>query len=438
MSLKKLLLSVFVFGSAVLFSGSCGGGGNTPAVDTSPSGDSSVILICVDGLRVDALKAFGAETSMAPAIDALASSSLRFQQAWSQSPSMGASLAAILSGLYPTTNGLVEPGQDLAAEATTVAELASSAGFVSAAFLHGEEETTDHGLAQGFGKFIRQQNDVQGAVDLFLAEHSHEKILLLGGGWSIEDALMTGDLDEALLSKLSARRLAPTEHLGESFDEAELKALHQAYAKAVGQVDADVAALLKVLKDRGVMDSATVVLFGTNGIALGEGGELFAETLAPAVTHIPLIIHRPGETSPVDIRKVVELVDLAPTLEGMMSLEIPGETQGSDLSKIIEGAGQPPYVAFSESDFHGGMNAVVMDGMQLRKAGGHSLLCELSSDPLCMQDVSEKYPERVKVLEEHLGAWSKMVAAASLDPDRKTEKLDEDTLEQLKSLGYIQ
>jgi hypothetical protein len=39
----------------------------------------------------------------------------------------------------------------------------------------------------------------------------------------------------------------------------------------------------------------------------------------------------------------------------------------------------------------------------------------------------------------HLQAWEKMVAVASLDPQLKAEEeLDEDTLKQLKSLGYIQ
>ena len=31
-----------------------------------------------------------------------------------------------------------------------------------------------------------------------------------------------------------------------------------------------------------------------------------------------------------------------------------------------------------------------------------------------------------------------MTAAASLDPERRIEELDDDTLDQLKSLGYIQ
>ena len=38
-----------------------------------------------------------------------------------------------------------------------------------------------------------------------------------------------------------------------------------------------------------------------------------------------------------------------------------------------------------------------------------------------------------------LEAWSKMVTATSLDPELRTDaELDDETLKQLKSLGYIQ
>jgi len=46
---------------------------------------------------------------------------------------------------------------------------------------------------------------------------------------------------------------------------------------------------------------------------------------------------------------------------------------------------------------------------------------------------------RVEAMVRHLQAWEKMVSVTSLDPDLRTEEdLDEDTLKQLKSLGYIQ
>jgi len=440
MNLKKLSLVLVIscISGALLFSGSCGRGTPEEKGTESRPGGASLILISVGGVRTDALKAFGADESGASAIDGLASSSIRFQQAWSQSPTEAAGLAAMLSGLYPGTNGLVEEGQNLAMEATTIAETATEAGWATAAFLHSKGQENEHGLTQGFATVEQESDSLDEAVGKWLDAHGEGNFFLLAGGWSVQDALMSMELPEELHSKLTARLLAVEENAGNPLSPDESEALHTAYRQALASVDAEVGKVLKVLEDRGQLEKAIVVLAGTQGMALGEGNEMFSETLAPAVTHVPLMIHMPGGNNSSDISKVVELIDLAPTLEKMTTLTVPPETQGSDLGEIIQGRGQPPYLAYSESDLRGGMQAVVMDGMQLRLVGGTPLLCELATDPFCTTDVSAEYPERLKVLEEHIGAISKMIAAASLDPERRSEDLGEDTLEQLKSLGYIQ
>ena len=63
--------------------------------------------------------AFGVAT---PNLDALAAESIHFDRAFAQATSFSPSLAAVLSGLYPTTNGLVNPGDRLQDAAVTLAE----------------------------------------------------------------------------------------------------------------------------------------------------------------------------------------------------------------------------------------------------------------------------------------------------------------------------
>lgn len=439
MSIKKLgvLLLSAGFGLALILSGSCGAG-QKPRNESISNTGNSVIVIVIDGLRTDALSSFGAERSSAPAIDGLAAQSLRFQQAWAQSSEMAPSLASLLTGLYPTTDAMVEPGEDLAAEASSIAEIASAGGFQTAAFLAGGEGEGEHGLAQGFGVITRAPMKLNIPLGKWLDENQGRNIFVLAGGWSLSEEMMASLEDTSLRSKLSGRRVAGSVSPEDQLGTKELNILKLAYGKALSKIDLEVAALLKELENRKLMESATVVLLGSNGVALGEGGDVFSETLAPAATHVPLCIRRPGGTGAGDISKVVELADLAPTLEEMMALEIPAETQGASLLEIMGGGGHPPYIAFAESDRHGGMRSVAMDGMQLMVVGENVRLCELSVDPFCIEDATSSYPERAQVLEEHLDAWSKMVSAASLDPERKIENLDEDTLEQLKSLGYIQ
>ena len=59
-----------------------------------------MVILAVDGLRADALGAYGAPAAT-PAFDALAAESVRFEAAFAQAPEMLPSLASLLSGLYP-------------------------------------------------------------------------------------------------------------------------------------------------------------------------------------------------------------------------------------------------------------------------------------------------------------------------------------------------
>jgi hypothetical protein len=66
-------------------------------------------------------------------------------------------------------------------------------------------------------------------------------------------------------------------------------------------------------------------------------------------------------------------------------------------------------------------------------------LFDVAADPLEQVDLAEDEPDKAAKLVGDLGAWSKMIAAASLDPELRTgAELDDETLHQLKSLGYVQ
>ena len=86
------------------------------------AGAHPIIIIALDGLRADALGSYGAPAST-PTFDALAAESVRFEWAFAQAPQSQPSLATLFSGLYPTTNGLRAPGDSMADEAQTLAEV---------------------------------------------------------------------------------------------------------------------------------------------------------------------------------------------------------------------------------------------------------------------------------------------------------------------------
>jgi choline-sulfatase len=111
----------------------------------------SVIMVTVDGLRPDHLGFYGYGRETTPAIDDLASESVVFKNTYAVSSSMEASIAALLSGRFPS-----ELSRNFA-QATTfgsenlfLAETLAGKGYHTAAFVSHWYFDKASGLDQGF------------------------------------------------------------------------------------------------------------------------------------------------------------------------------------------------------------------------------------------------------------------------------------------------
>lgn len=437
-------LSVAVMGCAALFLvASCGGNGGVQQASTTET--VPVIVVAIDGLRADALGCYGAPAAT-PAFDAMATESVVFEWAFAQAPQLHPSLAALVSGMYPTTNGLRAPGDYMSDDATTLAEVLLAAGFRTAAFVEGGASDSDYGLAQGFEVYQTSAAPGQAALG-WLAEQESANVLAVVGGWSrpaheavtalLEGAGRPAGIGDRVREVLASR--ATDNPVG--FGDEDLEWAHAWYAARVQVIDSLFGAFMDELKALGLDRRAIVVVLGSNGFALQEHGDLFGESLYPAVAHVPLMIRLPGGRDPQTVDKVVEVVDLMPTILQLTGQPVPAGVQGASLLPILDGAGQPPYVAFAESPQGGGQRFVALGGLAMVGgiSGENSELYDLVGDPAAARDLASGESDKLEVMVRHLRAWEKMVAVASLDPQlRAEEELDEDTLKQLKSLGYIQ
>jgi arylsulfatase A-like enzyme len=185
-----------------------------------------------------------------------------------------------------------------------------------------------------------------------------------------------------------------------------------------------------------------VIVTGTAGLDLGQHGPTGVQSLHATVTRVPLMLSIPGgRGAGQSVDKIVELVDLMPTVLELAGVGLPAGVQGSSLLPLIDGTARPPYIAFSEAPGLGRQRAVALGGLRLVKSldGGALALYDLAADPAELNDIAAANADKVAVMERHLEAWGKMVAAVSLDPElRAEEELDDATLDQLRSLGYIQ
>jgi arylsulfatase A-like enzyme len=439
---KGLVVATAVSALGLFLLMSCGG--EKAEESAVVAGAHPVIVIALDGIRADALGCYGAPAST-PAFDALAAESVRFEWAFAQAPHSQPSLGTLFSGLYPTANGLRAPGDYMADEATTLAEVLKDAGYSTAAFVEGRPGTSDYGLAQGFDAYETVPQPGVAALE-WMKTHASENFFLVLAGWSnlaleqvnslLEGAGQPEGMDERIVEVLASRSTdQPID-----FSDEDLQWARAWYAARIQVIDRLLDGFLNDVRSLGLADRATLIVLGSNGFALQEHGDLFGESLHAPVSHVPVFIRFAAGADVRSVSKVVEIVDLMPTI-----LELTGQpvsaVQGSSVLPILEGAGRPPYVAFAESPQFGGQRMVALGGMGMVSgiAGEGAEIFDLAMDPTQLVDLADSEGDKLEVMIRHLQAWEKMVSVSSLDPNLRTEEdLDEETLKQLKSLGYIQ
>jgi arylsulfatase A-like enzyme len=441
--MKQIAVLSFVILAVVLLL-SCGGGTAVEDAGVSlPDGPHPVVIIAIDGLRADALGVYGAPVAT-PSFDALAAESVRFDWAFAQAPEMLPSLASMLSGLYPTTNGLRAPGDDLQADAVTFAEVLGGTGVATAAFVEGAPGGSDYGLAQGFDSYqVVSTPGYDGR--LWMSEHADENFVLLIAGWG------SSALDE-IAQLLGAETAVSSERVNEVlasrdgdtpllFSDDEMARIRDWYAARVQLIDAFINEFMNEFKAVGLDKKATLVVVGTNGFALQEHNDLFGETIYAPVAHVPMMIRFPGGQMAGANSKIVEIMDLMPTLIELSGADLPAGVQGASLMPVINGTATPPYIAFGEGQSGEGQRFVALAGFRAVATGNLGMVefFNTAADPLELNNIAENETDKLAKLTGDLEAWSKMVTATSLDPELRTDAaLDDETLKQLKSLGYIQ
>ncbi len=113
--------------------------------------------------------------------------------------------------------------------------------------------------------------------------------------------------------------------------------LKHGYWACVSYIDAQIGRVLDELDRLGLRDNTIVVLWGDHGWSLGEHGLWCKHSNFEDATRVPLILSVPGMKTPGGkCDRLVELVDVYPTLCRLADLEIPPGREGLDMGPLLE------------------------------------------------------------------------------------------------------
>jgi len=438
----------------------------------SPVRQLNVILISVDTLNADVLADPAAPET--PAIDALASRSARFRNAYSTSGWTLPATASILTGLYPDRHGL--HNAKLTLVASSIAQLLQRAGYETAAFTDGGYVNEKY-LGAGFERYddLYTGEPHRGtelprdgkAVDLrgsklfdraiaFLRQRQRDRPLFLFlqtyavhdyfkvHPWAVQAAGPFDDMqDDGYKFCLRGREQCTPD---------QMRRLQELYRAELPNLDAGVARLDAAIGQSGYAADTFVVFvsdhgegFDFSGGRFHHGGRLHRDLL-----HVPFFISGPAIASR-DLDIPVSLVDLMPTLLELLELRVPEDLDGVSLKQVVGQLSVDPAPramfamdhrffwqdgrrhAIKESQAMPLQVAVIDgDGWYIRGREGHEELYDLATDPRQTTDLSASsvlLPALRSLAERRL---------QRPQPMQTEQPLDATTLEQLRSLGYLE
>src|SRR4051812_8880754 len=432
-----------------------GCGRSTPA---EPRARVNILLVTIDTFRADRIG-----VGVAPAIDRLSASGLRFTAARTAVPLTLPSHATIHTGLLPPQHGVRENGAGTLGDShRTVARLLKDAGYRTAAFVGAFVLDRRFGLAQGFDVYDDQIARDPNATERLEAERPASAVIDRALGWLTRQPQASGPKPQAAPTPPVTNPPNPQSPIPNPFFIwIHLYDPHAPYAPPpefaarartpydgeIAYADAQLARLLDALRARGDLERTLVVVAGDHGEGLGDHGErTHGMLLYESTLRVPLVIVGPGG-QPQTIDAPVSLAEIAPTILHAAGIAPPHEMTGRNLITVrlkpdtttaagadtTTTAGAPEMYSETEYPRVAGWSPLqaLTDGRwKTIRAGSASEVYDLQHDPGETHDVAAAQ----SAVASAMAARADRIHVAAVESART---ISADAQERLRALGYV-
>lgn len=418
----------------------------------------NVIYIMADDLGIGDLGCYGQTRIKTPAIDKLAENGMRFTQHYSGSTVSAPSRASLMTGLHTGNTeirgNLSQKCSDgetydlpLSKEAITVADIFKSADYATACIGKwgmGGPDTEGMPSKHGFDYFYGYLGQLHAhkhypdflweddtKIMLNNKEYSHDLIMNKALNFIEENAsspffiYLTPTIPHAEL-------VVPEGEIGEyesQFCERPYVGSHYmsqakplaTYAAMVSRLDSDVARIVKLLEDKGILENTIVIFTSDNGVH-AEGGHdpLFFHSsgafrgkkrdLYDGGIRTPFVVQWPAQIKKGSVNLHVSAFwDFLPTMSQIVGAEVHSDIDGISYLPSLLGQTDQLEHDFLYWEFHeeGGKRAVLKDNWKLIELQVNNPekrrfeLYYLNSDPGEVANLADQYPEKVNELAKY-------------------------------------
>jgi len=427
-----------------------------PARGTAAADAPNVLLVTIDTLRTDRMSVYGYERPTSPHLDRLLTRGARFTEARTVEPLTNPALSSMITARYPHEHGGTRNGLRMRRGLSSLPKLLQDRGYLTTAFVG--NWTLKHRLS-GLGEHFKTYEEVlskkrwfglfNGEADAAdLTDKALEWLDTYGG--RRRPFLLWVHYVEPHAPYLCHEEYF--ERLGIDTSGGE-PSKSDCYDTEIAFVDHHVGRLLATVKSDPRLDRRTLVVFASDhGESLGEhdywghGRNLHEPNL-----HIPFGVVWPGRIEPQVIEAPALILDVAPTVLGLLGLEVPESFHGHDWSRVFAGE-EVPETRTTWYQAHKGAVLTAREAENARSrgllqvgllAGDMKEILEVDDHDLQIFDL-RRDPREVESLvkeerdpSDELATWYEQVMSGLEQAGHfPPPVLDEESIEQLEALGY--
>ena len=381
---------------------------------TSEPEKPDIIYISIEDMKPD-LGCYGHPVVYSPRLDEFANDAVMFLDAHCQVALCTPSRTSILTGIRPSTSGIVtidDPWMEMLPEAVSLPRHLRDHGYVTilAGKIHDYRcGGMDSAYVLEFGIHGVHDNRLPLQALKVAAEQQQPFFLAIGYSqvhlpWNPTEASKRYyDPDDMIVANRGK------DFRGKTLTDEELRLKMRGYYACITDVDSLIGVLLDSVRAMGLYDRSIIIIGALDhGFSLGfhdhwgKGNNFDGETM------VPLMIRLPGnEASGSATEGIVELVDVYPTLVDLCGLPQPHQQlEGYSLRGLLEDPGREwKKAAFTHRAYH------VRDrGMKTKeytlilREGEEPQLYDRKADPDNLVNIASMHPDMVEALTEMLAS----------------------------------
>ena len=403
---------------------------------TSPPTDRwNVILVLVESLRSDQLRAYGNNRDVMPAVDRVASEGRVFLNHYTQSSHSNYSDLCPLTSHYPLRSDHAHVySRQATAQRVLIYDILHATGYRTAIISSQNEnwggmldyletDGLDHLFHAdtfdgptyvprgdtGFEAFVKGEKRSGKIDDRFTVSEAINWIDSVGDNpffiyMNLQNSHLPYETPRDFPRRFGRDRL-PFVIRFNNYPPDGVPLVKEEYANSLAYVDFQLDRLFDHLEVRGLWDRTIIIISGDTGQAFYEHGfAAHANALFDEVMRVPLVIRGPNIEPGTDARPA-QHIDVPPTLLAQLGLPPHPSFQGEDLFRTDPDFPRALHLVAQCPSAH--QYAIVRDGFKLihDARSGLRVLLNLQADPGETRGWHNTYPETGEQLAERLDTW---------------------------------